>query len=367
MRKLIIGIVILAFLGGIGYRVHQIVRFKKMMGWKVEEIAEVPVRVEGVKLETIEDKISLTGNIEPQSQVVVYSKVGGEIENLAVDIGDKVKKGDLIAQIENRKLVLQVKRLEASLEAAEINLANLKKDYERIKNLYEKNAVSRQKMDDVTTAYESSQAQVKELKATLALAKIQVADSTVSAPIGGIIAQKFVEEGDVVTPTSQMKGAPLVVIVDMDRVKVVVNVIEKDIARVKIGQEARVELDAYPDKSFRGKVSNISPVVDPLSRTASVEIEVPNPERLLKPGMFARVEIIVREKKDALQVRKEALIKGDKVFVAEGEKASLRQVRVGIKEGEWVEILSGLREGDKVVVRGQQFLKDGMRIKVVEE
>ncbi len=367
MKRAVILIVILVLLGGVAYRVYRTLEFKKITDGESAEVREVDVRVSEVGQGTLEGKISLTGDIEPRSRVTVYSKVSGEVKKLAVDVGDRVKKGALIARIEKEKLVLQAERLEASLEAAEVNLDKLRKDFERIKSLFEKNAVSRQRMDDIDTACKSARAQAKELNAALALARIQVADSEIYAPIGGMIAKKFIDEGDIVTATSQMKGTPLVVVVDMDTVKVVVNAAEKDIASVKMGLDANVRVDAYPDEVFAGRVSNVSPVLSPLTRTAPVEIEIDNMDHLLKPGMFARVKLITKVHENVLIVSLKAIIYRDgetNVFVVEKDAAVLREVTTGLENGGMVEITSGLRKGEKIVTEGAYGLKDGDRVRM---
>ena len=367
MRKAIILVVILAFLVGVGYRVYKAVASRRETVGEVEELAGARVRVGEAKRGTVEDNISLTGDIEPQFRVTVYSKVSGEIERLAVDVGDKVKKGDLLAQVEKKKLILQVERLEASEEGAKINLEKLGRDYERIKSLFEKNVVSQQKMDDIETGYRSAEAQAKELKAVSDLAGIQLADSQIYAPIKGTIAKKFIDEGEMIIDASMTKSAPLFTIVDMGTVKVVVNVTARDIARVRIGQEARVKVDAYPDKVLIGKVTNISPVLSPLTRTAPVEIEITNPDHLVKPGMFARVKIITEKREKVLVVPIEAIIyQGGKetLFVVEGNIATLREVKTGLNDGEVVEIASGLKDREKVIIEGGYGLKDGARVRI---
>ncbi len=368
MKKTIVLIVVLVLLGLVGYRVYQTIASKRL----TEEVgaeAEIPVVAERVKLQTIEKKLYLTGDIEPQSQVTVYSGVSGKVEKLAVDIGDNVTKGNPIATIEKEKLILDVERLESALESAGINLENLGKDYERFKNLFEQNVISEQRFDSVTTAYESAQAQVKELEAVLALAKIQLRDSAIFAPISGVIAQKFIEEGDMVTATSQMKGAPVVNIVDMDIVKVIVNVTEKDIVKVKMGQKARVKVDAYPQETFEGAVSNISPVLDFSSRTAPVEVKIPNPAHLLKPGMFARVGLILSLHENAVVILRDVILEqNDKkyVFVAEDGKARQREIVTGLEETGMLQILSGLKKGELLITEGQNSVGEGTEIKIIE-
>ncbi len=368
MRKIVILFLVILFTGGIGYQIYQIIGSKKIRGEKVEEVAAVPVKTEKIKLGTVEEKLSLTGNITPQSQVTVYSEVAGEIERLVVDVGDKVKKGDLIAQIECEKIRFQVEQMKVNLKAAKVNLANTEKEYGRIKRLYydvEEPAVSRQRMDNITAAKEVAEAQVESLEAGLALAKAQLSDYKIYVPIKGIIAKKFIDEGEMIIASMMMKSAPIVTIVNMDTVKIMVNVTEKNITQVKIGQKARVKVDAYPDKIFIGKVSNISPVLDPSSKTAPVEIKILNPDHLLKPGMFARVNIVVEKRKNALLVPIKAVLNENNrkfVFVANGSIARKKEVKTGIYQKDSVEIMEGLNIGENVIIEGNYGLKDGAKV-----
>ncbi|MDD5454392.1 MAG: efflux RND transporter periplasmic adaptor subunit [Candidatus Ratteibacteria bacterium] len=364
MKKIIVLIIVLSLLALVGYRVYQTIVSKRLIA-ESGEGTEIPVVVEEIKLGTIEEKLFFTGNVQAQSQITVYSEVSGKVEKLAVDVGDMVAKGGLIAEIEKEKLVLQVERLEAALESAEANLENLGKDYERFKNLLQQNAVSQQKFDGVKTAYESAQAQVKELKASLKLSKIQLSDSAISAPIGGVIAQKFIEEGDMVAANSQ----PVVSIADMDSVKVIVDVTDKDIVDIRVGQTARVMVDAYPSEIFEGKVSNVSPVLDLSSRTAPVEIDIPNADHSLKPGMFARVDLVLVSIENAVVIPRDSIIEKDGkkyVFVAENGKARQKEVAIGLEETETVQILSGLKKGEILIIEGQNSAQEGAEIKIIE-
>ena len=194
--------------------------------------------------------------------------------------------------------------------------------------------------------------------------------------LGGIVGQIYVDLGDRVTPHT-----PVALIVDMDRIRVRVEVPERDIPRLQIGQEAGVEVVAHPDEVFIGQVEKISPLVDVISRRAAVEITIPNPGHRLRPGMFARVRIVTAEREDALIVPREAVLPREgkeivyivdlplcldlrqQIYRGEGV-AKIREVETGIIVEEKIEIISGIEVGDKVIIAGHLGLKEGARVNV---
>ena len=198
----------------------------------------------------------------------------------------------------------------------------------------------------------------------------------VEAPIEGVVGRIYVDRGMSIAPQT-----PLALIVDMNRVKVIVDVPERKLPRVIKGQRAEILVDAYPEEVFRGDVTMVSPVVDIVSRRAPVEITIPNPEHKLKPGMFARVRIITAEREDTLIIPREAvLVREGKemVYIVDlslcldlrqqiyrGEAvAKIRKVETGIIAEDKVEIISGIELGDKVIIEGHLGLKDGARVRV---
>jgi len=183
----------------------------------------------------------------------------------------------------------------------------------------------------------------------------------VESPLTGIIGRVYVDKGmSVGTQTA------VALVVDMDRVKIELDIPEKYLHKVSLEQVSQIGVDAYPDKIFTGKVTKISPVVDLDTRTAPVEIVIPNEEHYLKPGMFARVRLVIEEHKDVPIVLKEAIV-GDYVYVINGNIASKRNIKRGIQKGADVEVIEGLKEGDIVVIMGQQRLQDGISVIVEKE
>ena len=185
----------------------------------------------------------------------------------------------------------------------------------------------------------------------------------VDSLLAGIVGRVYVDLGTKVTPQT-----PIALIVDMDRVKVKIDVVERDLPKVRIGQEAQIGVDAYSEKIFRGKVWKISPVVDLESRTAPIEILISNPKHLLKPGMFARTTIITEKSENTLVIPSDALIKEENstfVFVVKDNQALRREVTVGMSQENLIEIKDNLNAGEEVIVMGKTMVKDGDLVRVI--
>jgi len=185
----------------------------------------------------------------------------------------------------------------------------------------------------------------------------------VDSLLAGIVGRVYVDLGAKVTPQT-----PVALIVDIDRVKIKINVVERDLPKIKIGQEAQIKVDAYPEEIFKGKIWKISPVVDLESRTAPVEILVPNLKHLLKPGMFARTTIVTKEGKDVLIIPRDALMKEEDsifVFVVKDNRALRREVTTGMSQENLVEIKDNLDLGEEVIVMGKTRVEDGTLVRII--
>jgi len=187
----------------------------------------------------------------------------------------------------------------------------------------------------------------------------------VKAPIKGTLIRYYVDIGDSVIPQEPMPQEPVLNIAYMDKVKIVVNVGEKDISKLRKGEKVRVSVDAYPGESFLGRVMRVAPAVDPRSRKVKVELEIENKDHRLKPGMFADVEIIYNEHKNVLVVPRIAVLErgGRKIlFTVEDDRAKLREVTTGVSDEEKIEIVEGLTERESVVIEGNYGLTDGAKV-----
>lgn len=186
----------------------------------------------------------------------------------------------------------------------------------------------------------------------------------VESPLSGVVGRVYVDKGENVTAQTQAA-----LVVNMDRVRISLDIPEIHLPRISPGQKAKITSDAYPGEIFAGELSKISPVLDPATRSAPVEISAPNPEHLLNSGMFARVRIILSERKAVPVILKEALIGREPelyVFVVENKKAAMRKISLGVRSGQFYEVAGGLKEGDLVVVLGQQRLREGSEV-ITEE
>ncbi|MQY53451.1 MAG: efflux RND transporter periplasmic adaptor subunit [Firmicutes bacterium] len=200
-----------------------------------------------------------------------------------------------------------------------------------------------------------------------AVTGMEFEEARVKSPLSGTVGRLYLDKGSTIGLET-----PVALIARMDRVKVEFSIPEKDMVKVSKGQQARVRVDAYPDRTFNGKVTRLSPVVDPITRSAYAEVTLSNPDHKLKPGMFAEIDIVVVSSKGAVVIPKEAILedlnsKSSFVFVVEGGSAVRRSVEKGISQQGLVEVKSGLSFGEKMIITGQHYLEDGDRVEVVQE
>jgi len=200
-----------------------------------------------------------------------------------------------------------------------------------------------------------------------AVTGMEFEEAKVKSPLSGTVGRLYLDKGSTIGLET-----PVALIARMDRVKVEFSIPEKDMVKVSRDQEAKVRVDAYPDRTFNGKVTRLSPVVDPITRSAYAEVTLSNPHHKLKPGMFAEIDIVVVSSRGAVVVPKEAILEdlnsgSSFVFVVEGDSAVKKIIETGISQEGLVEVKSGLSFGEKIIVTGQHYLKDGDRVEVVEE
>jgi membrane fusion protein (multidrug efflux system) len=340
----------------------------------------VPVAVFQATRRTLESRLSLIGNVQPAIAVNVFSRVSGQIiASIAVDKGDLVNVGDVIATLARDVIDARLAEARAGLAAANAGrkqalarMAVLEKDRQRLAALYDQNAIARQQLDHIeaeTTATAQAihlaEAQEKRAQAVIRQLMVQSDNHTIRAPAAGIIAQRQVDPGALTAP-----GMPIVSIADEKTVKVVFQVTENDLPRLRPGMHVTVSVDALADARFDGQVDLIGPTVDPASRSAAVETRLANPDGRLAPGMYARVSVLM-ETRDCLVIPSDGLVRvpgtGERfVFVVDGNRAVQRNVVTGLVEGSLVEISTGVSAGEAVVVRGQGRLLDGTPVRVAD-
>ncbi len=345
-----------------------------------EEIIRVPVELSTVERGGIESTIQFFGNVAADQEIRVYSMIPNQILAIKVDVGDTVQAGDLLAQIDTEKIHQAVSQAEAGLESAQAQFISVDAEFKRIKKLYEDSALSQSQYEAVKAQRDAARSGVKQVKAALSVAKSQLADTRITAPISGIVSERNFEVGDMAPPQ-----IPLFNVVKMDPVLVQVNIIERHIDIVKPGQSAWITVSGYPDTVFQGLITRVNPTLNPMTRTAKAEIEVSNADLLLRPGMFADVSVVIEEKTAVPVIPKYAIIERTSlnyeegqlttnkvkinrhVFVVEDSVALRRDISIGIEDRINVEIVSGLQGGEQIVVIGQHNLSDSSQVAIIRE
>ncbi|MBI2829178.1 MAG: efflux RND transporter periplasmic adaptor subunit [Acidobacteria bacterium] len=333
------------------------------------------VEVATARKGSVMQQLVVVGNLVGDATVAVVPRAAGRLQDISVRLGDRVSRGQPIAKIEDFELQEQVKQQEAALEVSRATIRQREADLklaeinaERSRNLFARQLLPKQTLDDTEARYQSAVAQLdlaraqnNQSTARLDELRINLANTVIVSPVNGFVARRAADPGAFVG-----QNAPVVDVVDITRVRLVANIVEKDLDQLRTGDETRVEVDAFPGEVFTGRIARVAPVLDPATRTASIEIEIPNPGFRLKPGMYARVTVTTDERKDALVVPSNAVIdlggRRGVFLAAENDIVSFRPVTVGLEEDTQLEILEGLTEGDRVVTTGAAALRDGDRV-----
>ncbi len=307
-----------------------------------------PVEVANAARETVSPVADYSGTAEAGKKALVGAEIQGKIERIHVEVGDKVKAGDLLVELASEQLT----QARAQSTAAE-------KDWERARDLLEKSAITQQAYDHANAAVEVARASYQ-----MALASCQL-----RAPFDGVITRRFFDEGEVYTLMAMSAGAPaLLEIADLTDAKISFQVGERDRALIRKGLAADVTVDSRPGKVFKGKVTRVDPSLDLMSRTATVEVTVTDPGSSIMPGAFAEVKIGLAPRETIL-VPRDALTRQEGtgsffVYVADGGVAKRTDVELGEGFGADIEVLSGLSGGEQVVTAGRYRLHDGAAIEI---
>ncbi len=337
-----------------------------------------------VKRQTIANSLSIAGQFSPYQNVELHAKVAGYIKNIYVDIGDRVHTGQVLAVLEIPELVAQVDEAKAETHHAEEEIQRaqsevlraqadnvaLHSNAERLVNTdkVQPGLIAQQELDDATAKDRASQALVDAAKSSLAAAKQQLAMaqadqqhyaalsnySKIVAPYDGVVTWRFSDTGSLVQAgTSNTSGLPVVTVAQIDLLRLRIPVPESLAAKVRIGDSADVHVQATGEH-FTGKVTRFTDALDPSTRTMQVEIDVPNPNYHLQPGMYADVQLSANSRPNILTVPVEAIRRGDNktsVLVLDANnRVQSREVQVGVESSDNVEILAGLTEGERVIV-----------------
>ena len=363
----------------------------------------VAARVVQVEQRQIRRNVESVGSLFPYEEVAVSSEVEGKVDQVLVDVGDSVAAGQPLVKVlptelqltldQQRAALRQARarlgltegddlkdvRLAAEVKRAAADLTDAEQKYNRTKALYEQGLVPRQSYDEAEARYNASRAaydlsvqtvenlraQLVQSRASTALAEKKVNDAIIRAPFAGQVKERSVTQGQYLKVQTQV-----MTIVNADPLRVRLKVPEKMAAWIRVGQEVTVSVEAYPARSFGGKISRINPSVDQQTRSFEVEALIENRDRMLKPGFFVKASIPSTNVVNALFVPEDALLYVYgvyKVFVVDGDKVQEKEVKIGEHSGESVEIMEGLSGGERIAISAKgQELKDGSRIDVIQ-
>ncbi|MFQ5548507.1 MAG: efflux RND transporter periplasmic adaptor subunit [Woeseia sp.] len=314
-----------------------------------DDTPAIPVETSSPTRGDIYAMYSGTAPIEAFAEADVVAKVAGEVREILVEEGDDVKSGQVLARLDGD-------RLRFELMQAEANLRKAQRDYQRNIDLKEKSLIS-------AGDFEKIKYEMQALEATYNLARLELSYTEIRAPIDGVVAERFVKIGNTIAV-----NAITFHVASLEPLIAYLHVPEREYRRIGPGQTAVIRIDALQGHEFQADVARISPVVDPATGTFKITVEVSDPSRHLKPGMFGRVSIVYDMHAEALQIPRSAIIDeaGETaVFIVEDDKAVRRPITTGYSNNGRIEILDGLTGNEKIVVVGQAGLKDGSKVSII--
>jgi multidrug efflux pump subunit AcrA (membrane-fusion protein) len=372
------------------------------------------IEVTTVKGEKFNDYFEVIGNIQPLNSTTISSETNGKIIKLNFNEGDFIKEGDLLLEIEHDSINAQIRQLEANLKQAialnnqakstinlqkylldgevklrQLSLDNINKDVKRDEELFKSSVITKEKLDDrkfnrniteiqyelskinkqqqnivLNTNVETTNAQIESLQAQLDLLKIQLEKTYIKSPVNGIIDKLNVDKGELINP-----GTPIAEVIRIDSVKLVGGIPEKEIANIKYGDNVKINVSAYPDKEFYGKIQYISSTADKTSKTFDVKIIIDNSKGLLKPGMLAKFSMLRKKYDKAILIPTSSVIQTEYspiIYLEKHGKVFERKVKLGNNFSDKVLVLDGLSEGERIVTVGQQNLSNGDLVNVLK-
>ncbi|MFA5115451.1 MAG: efflux RND transporter periplasmic adaptor subunit [Candidatus Omnitrophota bacterium] len=340
------------------------------------ESRAILVRAFKVKPVNFQDVLPAMGSVKGKTEIELRFEINGIIEHIYFREGEKVKKGDAIASLDPKDAELKLAYATAKFNSAEAAYNSVLKKLEIHKQLYGAGAIIKAKLEEVDLESQSAKFQLETARNEMGLAENELKKTKIYATKDGLMGPREAEEGEFVTPQDKVGY-----LLEINEVYVEVGVVERDIEKIKIGQKAKVFVDAYPTVTFEGTVDYIFPVIEGKSRTLTAKIKISNPDGLLLPGMFSRAEILIVDLKDVLMVPSTCLIPAKGIILipivpaqslikAEDESqvgiVQMRKVTLGYRTSDYAEVKSGVNAGDLVIIEVQGGdLKDREKVKVI--
>ncbi len=344
-------LIILALIALVAFRLNSNKeKIKATTALASQTISEVPVKIVLPQTGTISKQISATGIVSATEELMVLSETQGKVKKIYKNVGDRVQKNEVIVEVDDETIA-------ANVLVAEANFEQQKKDIERMERLEQGSAIAKHDL-------EKARIGLKKAEADLITARKALRDTKIKAPISGIVNKRLVENGQFVAG-----GMPICEIVNTAKLRIWVKVPEKDIFKLAKGQVVNVTIPAFPGETFSGKINSIGEKADNAMKfDAEVVMDNQAGEHHLKAGLFSEVKIPV-EAAETILIEKTAItgsMKNPTVFVVEGDKAVKKEIITNESDEKFVEVVSGLKKDDKVVVSGQLNLNDGDRVKIIQ-
>jgi membrane fusion protein, multidrug efflux system len=309
----------------------------------------IPVEVSLVNRGDISAYYANTATLEAEQEATIVSKVRGILNEIYVEEGDEVQAGQVLAKLEEDQYRIEVARAKATLD-------RLYNDFMRNKELYNRNLISAETFQNAQFEYEAQ-------KSAYELAVLNLENTAIKSPISGVISERFVKVGNMIGTDQEAFR-----VTDFNPLQAVLYVPEHEMSKIRRGQVARIQADAFSGRVFEGRIERISPVVDSQTGTFKVTVFVNQSEDLLRPGMFGRVRIVYDTRQNTRMIPKSAVISEDfaqSVYVIKDSLAFKKEIQTGYTNGSNVEVLDGLEEGEMVVTIGQGSLQDSSRVNVI--
>ena len=379
MKKLLLILFVAMFVSLLGFRLYQELSGGEVAaggrgigGARPSLLVDMAV----VRTHRFETTLEVLGELKPQAEVAVMSRISGRLQQVLVNRGEPVEEGQLLAVVDDVDLQQQIHRAEAAIAVARAGVSreratsrNLLIQVERYRDLHQEALISTQELEDLESRVSVAQAQlelataqVQQAEASLRELGIQQEQTRIYSPLDGFVGTRYLDPGALVSPSVSILS-----VLSVTRVKTVVPVSESAIQQVRVGLPAEIIVDAYPDRIHQGTVTRITPFLNPETRSADVEIEIANPSHRLKPGMFARVKIDAGTSRDALTIPRSALLaRGSQtgVYLLSQDMTTVFQpIEIGQIKGDVVEVVDGLKEGVAIVGTGAQNLNEGDRVR----
>jgi HlyD family secretion protein len=339
----------------------------------------VDVATATARVVDLESALQISGSLAPRSRVAVHAKLPGTLATVQVHIGDRVRAGQVVATLDHREIDAQVDAAvaaanvaHAGVDSAEAALANASLELDRAKNLFEKGALAKQRLDGAETQHRAAvaqrdlaQANLAQAEAALRRAREVQRDATLTSPIDGVVVERNYDPGSLASPGSDR---PIVAVADLREMKLEAGVSELEAGRLRAGMDARVTAQAKPGQTFHGRLAAIAPEVDARNRHFQVEVRIDNADGALLSGMYATAAIPVERARQALVVPREAVTSRDGkrvVLKIEGDRVQPVAVSEGLSDGTSVQILSGLATGDTIVADARREVAAGVKVRAI--